>query len=78
MAQEFLETYLPAEVKDKCNLDKLAIVSGSYVEDDLKAHASDIVYKLNLKDNTGCAYVYALIEHQSTPDRLMPFRILRY
>lgn len=40
---------------------------------------SDIVFKVDLKDNAdGCAYVYTLIEHQSTPLKLMPFRILRY
>lgn len=78
MAQEFLEKYLHPEIKAKCDFNQLSIVAGTYIEDDLKAHASDIVYKFNLKDNEGCAYVYALIEHQSTPDRLMPFRILRY
>ena len=24
------------------------------------------------------AYIYLLLEHQSTPDRLMPFRMLKY
>lgn len=78
MAKEFLEKYLQPKIKDKCDFSKLSIVAGSYIEDDLKAHASDIVYKLDLKDNAGCAYVYALIEHQSRPHKLMPFRILRY
>jgi len=77
--KEFLETYLAPEIKDKCNLNSISISSGSYIEDDLKAHVSDIVYKVDLKDTSaGCAYVYALIEHQSTPLELMPFRILRY
>ncbi len=77
--KEFLETYLPSEIKDKCNLDSLIISSGSYIEDDLKAHVSDVVYKFDLKENTGgCAYVYALIEHQSSPLKLMPFRVLCY
>ena len=77
--KEFLETYLHPEIKGKCNLNSISIFSGSYIEDDLKVHVSDIVYKVNLKDETaGCAYVYALIEHQSTPLKLMPFRILRY
>lgn len=78
MAREFLQTYLPAEVKDKCNLDKLNIVSGSYVEDDLKAHISDVVYQLDLNNNNGSAYIYVLLEHQSTPLENMPYRILRY
>lgn len=78
MAREFLKTYLPAEVKNKCNLNKLTIVSGSFVEDDLKAHVSDIVYQLELDSNKGSAYIYVLLEHQSTPLENMPYRILRY
>lgn len=78
VAQEFLEKYLDPKIKDKCDFSRLSIVAGSYIEDDLKAHTSDIVYKLDLKENAGCAYVYALIEHQSRPDKLMQFRILRY
>ena len=77
--KEFLETYLHPEIKYKCNLNTISISSGSYVEDDLKAHVADIVYKVDLNDNpAGCAYIYTLVEHQSTQIELMPFRILRY
>ncbi len=78
MAQEFPQNYLPAEIKEKCNFDKLSIAGGSYIGDDLKAHASDIVYKVDLKNNEGCAYIYGLIEHQSSPHEFMQYRILRY
>lgn len=36
--KEFLETYLHPKIKDKCNLNSISISSGSYVEEDLKAH----------------------------------------
>ncbi|MBP9742748.1 MAG: Rpn family recombination-promoting nuclease/putative transposase, partial [Burkholderiales bacterium] len=78
MAREFLQTYLPPMVKDKCNFNNLRIDSGSYIEDDLKAHASDIVYQVDLINNGGYAYIYCLIEHQSNSDDLMSYRILRY
>jgi len=78
VTKEFLNTYLMPELKAKCDLNTLTIESGSYVENDLKTHCADIVYKVNLLDNSGCAYIYTLIEHQSTPKKLMPFRILKY
>ncbi|MCS5931795.1 Rpn family recombination-promoting nuclease/putative transposase [Klebsiella pneumoniae subsp. pneumoniae] len=52
------------------------LVSGSFVEEDLRASYSDILYSLRTRHGPG--YVYALIEHQSTPDKLMAFRLLRY
>lgn len=78
VAKDFLKVHLAPEIYDKCDIDSLTIESGSYIEEDLKVHCSDVVYKLNLKENGGCAYIYTLIEHQSSPDELMPLRILRY
>ncbi len=77
-ARDFLRLHLDKDIVAKCDLDTLTIESGSYIEDDLKKFASDIVYKVDLVDNTSCAYVYMLIEHQSRPEKLMPLRILRY
>lgn len=70
--------YLTPEVKNKCDLSTLQIEPTSYVGEDLKVHCSDITYRIELKDKVHCAYVYVLIEHQSTPMKLMPFRILKY
>ena len=78
IAKEFLAIHLPEEIKDKCIFDTLTIEAGSYIDDDLKETVSDIVYKVNLKDDAGSAYIYTLIEHQSTPVKFMPIRIIRY
>ena len=77
VAKDFLEQYLPTEIKDKCNLDTIAIVPGSYIDGKLKKMASDVVYSLKTKSNRQ-AYIYTLVEHQSSEDFMMPFRILRY
>ena len=77
-ARDFLRLHLDKDIVAKCDLNTLTIESGSYIEDDLKKLASDIVYKVDLVDSTSCAYVYMLIEHQSRPEKLMPIRILRY
>ncbi|HBS7861210.1 Rpn family recombination-promoting nuclease/putative transposase [Klebsiella pneumoniae] len=76
VAKDFLQLYLPAPFQAICELDSLQLVSGSFVEEDLRASYSDILYSLRTRHGAG--YVYALIEHQSTPDKLMAFRLLRY
>lgn len=78
VAKEFLNLYLEPKILELCDLSSLEIDSGSYVEEDLKVHFSDVVYKVNLKENAGCVYIYNLVEHQSSPEKLMPLRIIRY
>lgn len=75
-ARDFLELHLPPALLAVCNLDTLRLESGSFVEEDLRAYYSDVLY--SLKTGKGDGYVYALIEHQSTPDRHMTFRLMRY
>lgn len=59
-----------------CKLDTLRLESGSFIEDDLRPFYSDILY--SLETTSGCGYVHVLIEHQSSPDKLMAFRLMRY
>ncbi|WP_228940213.1 Rpn family recombination-promoting nuclease/putative transposase, partial [Photorhabdus thracensis] len=43
-ARDFLEIYLPATLRAVCDLDTLRLESGSFIEDNLRAHYSDILY----------------------------------
>ncbi|WP_145542563.1 Rpn family recombination-promoting nuclease/putative transposase, partial [Yersinia mollaretii] len=54
----------------------LQLESGSFIENDLRAYYSDVLYSLKTQTHEG--YVYALIEHQSSPDKHMAFRLMRY
>lgn len=76
IARDFMEIHLPAELRAICDLNTLKLESGSFVEEDLRQYFSDVLY--SLKTTTGDAYVHVLIEHQSTPDKHMAFRLLRY
>jgi predicted transposase/invertase (TIGR01784 family) len=76
-AREFLEFYLPPDFKDLVDLTKIRVEKESFVEDDLKRRLSDIVYTVKTKDNED-AFVYVLIESQSTPDYWMSFRLWKY
>jgi predicted transposase/invertase (TIGR01784 family) len=77
-AKDFLLAHLPAEVLDICDLDSITVEPTSYIEDDLREHCSDIVHKLKIKNSKKTAYIYTLVEHQSSAVKLMPFRILKY
>lgn len=49
----------------------------SFIEDDLKRKYSDIIYSLGTKDNKE-AFVYVLIEAQSTCDCWIALRLWKY
>ncbi|WP_145577481.1 Rpn family recombination-promoting nuclease/putative transposase [Yersinia mollaretii] len=75
-ARDFLEIHLPSEFRKICDLNTLQLESGSFIENDLRAYYSDVLYSLKTQTHDG--YVYALIEHQSSPDKHMAFRLMRY
>ncbi|PAV01332.1 ISNCY family transposase [Arsenophonus sp. ENCA] len=75
-AQDFFDIWLPDEIKALCDLDSLKLESGSFIDSEMKNYQSDILYSVNTQQGKG--YVYLLIEHQSTPDKLMAWRLMRY
>ncbi|CNF54971.1 MULTISPECIES: Rpn family recombination-promoting nuclease/putative transposase [Yersinia] len=75
-ARDFLEIHLPPEYRKICDLNTLQLESGSFIEHNLRAYYSDVLY--SLKTQTQDGYIYALIEHQSSPDKHMAFRLMRY
>ena len=75
-ARDFLDIHLPPELRTLCDLNTLQLASGSFIEDNLRPYYSDVLY--SLKAGNGDGYVYCLIEHQSSPDKHMAFRLMRY
>ncbi|WP_407821875.1 Rpn family recombination-promoting nuclease/putative transposase [Serratia fonticola] len=75
-ARDFLEMHLPPDLRQSCDLNTLKLEPGSFIERDLRAYYSDVLYSLKTGKDDG--YVYALIEHQSSPDKHMAFRLVRY
>lgn len=76
IARDFMDLHLPAELRAICDLSTLKLESGSFVEEDLRQYFSDVLY--SLKTTAGDGYIHVLVEHQSTPDRHMAFRLMRY
>lgn len=64
------------------DLTTLKVEKEAYVEDSLKSRLSDIVYSVQTKPNdvgkTDTTLVYTLVEHQSSPDYWIAFRLMKY
>ena len=58
----------------------MELVSGSFILDNLRGPESDIVVRVPFRDQSDGEdlLIYILIEHQSTIDSTMPFRLLLY
>ncbi len=77
IARDFLQIHLPENLRKLCDFSTLAMESGSFIEPDLRSQCSDMLY--SMKTTAGHdSYVYCVIEHQSRPEKLMAFRLLRY
>jgi len=75
-ARDFLTIHLPPALCQVCDLSTLTLESESFIEEDLHKYYSDVLWSVQTAEGDG--YIYVLIEHQSTPDDLMAFRLLRY
>jgi predicted transposase/invertase (TIGR01784 family) len=71
-----LRAVLPAPLAERLDLANLRPVNGSFVDEELKHRHCDVLMRTRLNGRE--AFVYVLIEHQSSPDRMMPLRMMRY
>ena len=76
-AAEFFATFLPKEIVAVLDLSKLEPIKDSFIDPALQEHLSDLIYRVPLKSGKQ-AYIYALIEHKSAPDKWVAVQILRY
>ena len=76
VAKEFFEMHLPNEIKAMFSAHSLKMEKESFVEANLQHSISDILFSAKFKDETG--YLWILLEHQSTPDHFMAFRLFKY
>lgn len=76
LAKRFFEQHLPFGMQKKVKLETLQLQKGSFVDDNLSEHLTDLLYSVDIADRDG--YIYLLLEHQSTTDELMAFRLLKY
>jgi len=75
-AREFFINYLPTASRQHLHLPSLRLASSQFLTDDLKKSASDLVYQVDTIE--GNPSFILMSEHQSSADKLMAYRILKY
>ncbi|MEX9948287.1 Rpn family recombination-promoting nuclease/putative transposase [Providencia alcalifaciens] len=75
-ARDFFELHLPEQIKRLCDFDTLTLINSAFVDSKLRTRFSDVLYSVQTK--MGDSYIYLLVEHQSTPDKLMGWRLMHY
>jgi predicted transposase/invertase (TIGR01784 family) len=73
---DFFHAHLPPTLLKKIDLNTIQLTDKSYVSSLLKEFHNDLVFSCQM-DNSP-SYLYLLLEHQSTPDWLLPIRFLEY
>ena len=76
VARDFLTIHLPKDILCVTDLNNLTLQPRSYINEVRRETIVDILYKTTIADQE--AYIYLILEHQSTPDELMPYRMLKY
>ena len=78
-ARGFLELYMDKKDLAQLDLSTLRLKNSNFIDKHLSESISDLVYSCNYQDKAlGSARVIVLVEHQSSPDKFMPFRIYHY
>ena len=60
------------------NWATLRLHDRSFVDEDLRESESDLLYEVEYASGDETIWIYCLVEHQSTPDRWMRFRLMKY
>lgn len=76
IAREFFTTHLPAQIREIVDLAHLKIEKESFIDDSLRKSFLDVLFTTSFAGKAG--YLWLLVEHQSSNDHFMSFRLLRY
>ena len=78
VARDYIETFFPEDVKFLLDLASTKQQNTSYVTEQLEDYFSDLVYEINLKDESESVLVTLLFEHKSYPVPDIKIQLLRY
>lgn len=76
LAMDEVRAVLPPELTRHLDAASAQLCAGSFVDEELKERHADLLFRVAVAGQD--AFVYLLLEHQSEPDALMPYRLLRY
>jgi predicted transposase/invertase (TIGR01784 family) len=75
-ARSLLQSLLPLALTARLDWGSLRLESETFVDERLRDLHADLLFSVRCDGHD--AFVYVLLEHQSSPDGLMAFRMLRY
>lgn len=78
LAANFLLNYLEPRLVELLDLDSIECETPVEVDSDLSELVSDLRYSAVFKGTDRRLVVYIFLEHQSTPDRFISFRMIEY
>jgi predicted transposase/invertase (TIGR01784 family) len=76
VAKDLLKRHLAPDVVKLINWDTLQATNKSFVDQKLTNIHTDVVFKFLLEGTD--AYLYTLVEHSTTPERMLAFWLLKY
>ena len=76
VAAAALRTLLPADLTTGLRLEDAQLLEGTFVDEQLQDRQTDVL--LEVPGESASVWVYVLLEHQSSVDRDMPWRLHRY
>lgn len=77
-AASFLQAHLSQALSQALDWLTLQRLEGSFVDENLRGSETDLLYEVEHVSAETSVWVYILLEHQSTTDRWMRFRLLKY
>ncbi len=78
VALELFDKYMDSEVKELVDQENYIPINRTFVDEDLRQTAADVLFAFPRKDKKGHIYAYKLVEHASTVPRFQAFRLKRY
>lgn len=76
VAREFLQMHVPQDLQQVIQWETLAPQPTVHVNRVRNESISDVAFRVLINDKE--AYLHLMVDHQSTPDILMPFRVENY
>lgn len=75
-AKDFITHYFPEHIRQVLDLNTLDIQPGTFIDEELDEHGSDLLFKVNICNEEG--YVYLLFEHKSCVAQHVAYQLLKY
>ena len=78
VAKDFIKQFLPTHIAKVLNFNTLKLENSKLFNQKIKRKEADVLYSVEMAASKEQAYIYILCEHQSSAERLMAFRLVKY